>query len=56
MAMCHTLIIIGPAHGYLLGWLSTSDYFQRGFRIEGGCHTELYRKRMRMWSYIMAAP
>ena len=51
-------IIIGAAHGYLLWRLSTRDYLSMPIAaaIKGAATLELYRKRMRMWSYIMAAP
>ena len=51
-------IIIGAAHGYLLWRLSTRDYLSMPIAaaIKEAATLELYRKRMRMWSYIMAAP
>lgn len=51
-------IIIGAAHGYLLWRLSTRDYLSMHIAaaIKEAATLELYRKRMRMWSYIMAAP
>ena len=51
-------IIIGAAHGYLLWRLSTRDYLSMPIAaaIKEAATLEVYRKRMRMWSYIMAAP
>ncbi len=51
-------IIIGAAHGYLLWRLSACDYLSMPIAaaIKEAATLELYRKRMRMWSYIMAAP
>ncbi len=51
-------IIIGAAHGYLLWRLSARDYLSMPIAaaIKEAATLELYRKRMRMWSYIMAAP
>ncbi len=51
-------IIIGAAHGYLLWRLSTRDYLSMPIAaaIKEAATLELYRKRMRMWSYIMVAP
>ena len=51
-------IIIGAAHGYLLWRLSARDYLSMPIAaaIKEAATLELYRKRMRMWSYIMSAP
>lgn len=51
-------IIIGAAHGYLLWRLSARNYLSMPIAaaIKEAATLELYRKRMRMWSYIMAAP